>query len=165
MAGNQNSGGMRPTAPQNNPANISATGGAGQSGKQPSRYISGMPYGQGQQLMQQQKSAPMSAPVTQKGEMGGFSAAEPLTPFVRRGEAGGTLLDPKSGPMGHITDGVDFGRGVGSDALPKNVSGETRTTDNLEVIKKYFPAMLRASQLQDAPDSYKRWISYLSGQI
>ena len=28
MAGNENSGGNRPTAPQNNPANISATGGA-----------------------------------------------------------------------------------------------------------------------------------------
>ena len=34
MAGNQNSGGLRPTAPQNNPANVSGVGGAGQSGTQ-----------------------------------------------------------------------------------------------------------------------------------
>jgi len=31
----ENRGGFRPTAPQNNPANVSATGGAGQSGTQP----------------------------------------------------------------------------------------------------------------------------------
>ena len=57
-----NRGGMRPTAPQNNPANISATGGNGQSGTQPARYISGMPYGQGQELMQQQQAEKMAGP-------------------------------------------------------------------------------------------------------
>lgn len=56
----ENRGGMRPTAPQNNPANISATGGNGQSGTQPARYISGMPYGQGQEMMQQQQGAAMA---------------------------------------------------------------------------------------------------------
>ena len=56
----ENRGGMRPTAPQNNPANISATGGAGQSGTQPARYMSGLAYGQGQAQMAQQTSAPMA---------------------------------------------------------------------------------------------------------
>jgi hypothetical protein len=143
--------------PQYNPANVSATGGAGQSGKQPSRYISGMPYGQGQQLMQQQKSAPMSSGPT-------APAAEP-TPFVRRAEMGGTLVDQSSTPDRNLTAGIDFGRGPGSEVLPSNISGETRPADNLAVVKKYYPAMLRAAQLKDAPDSYKRFLSYLSGQI
>lgn len=56
----ENRGGMRPTAPQNNPANISATGGNGQSGTQPARYISGMAYGEGQATMQQQQGAAMA---------------------------------------------------------------------------------------------------------
>ena len=60
----ENRGGMRPTAPQNNPANISATGGNGQSGTQPARYISGMPYGQGQEMMQQQQGAAMAGSST-----------------------------------------------------------------------------------------------------
>lgn len=60
----ENRGGMRPTAPQNNPANISATGGNGQSGTQPARYISGMAYGEGQATMQQQQSAAMAGPNT-----------------------------------------------------------------------------------------------------
>jgi hypothetical protein len=156
----ENRGGFRPTAPQNNPANISATGGAGQSGKQPSRYISGMPYGQGQQLMQQQKSAPMSA-----GPATSSAPAPEATPFERRTPSGATLTDPLATPDRHITAGVDYGRGAGSEVLPSNISGETRPTDNLAVIKKYYPALLRASQLQDAPDSYKRFLTYLSGQI
>lgn len=38
----ENRGGDRPTASQNNPANISATGGAGGKGTQAPKYIPGM---------------------------------------------------------------------------------------------------------------------------
>lgn len=54
-------GGFRPTAPQNNPSNINPMGGDGQSGRQPARYISGLPYGEGQATMEQQTSAPMAS--------------------------------------------------------------------------------------------------------
>jgi hypothetical protein len=43
-----NRGGMRPNAPQNNPANVSGTGGAGQSGD-----YTGFAYGMNQQVNQQ----------------------------------------------------------------------------------------------------------------
>jgi hypothetical protein len=154
------SGGDRPTAPQNN-TGVSATGGAGSKNGQPNRYISGGKYGEGKALMAQQQGATMSAGPA----MGAVSRGEYSEPFVRRSAIGGTLLDENTGPIGPITAGVDIGDGPGSEALPKNISGETRPEDNVRVIKKYFPAMLRASQLKDAPDSYKRLISYLSGQI
>lgn len=147
MAGNENSGGNRPTAPQNN-MGISATGGAGSKDGQPNRYISGGTYGEGQALMQQQQGAPMSA-----------------GPAMGQGTPMGTLLDPTDNPSEPITAGVNFGKGPGEEVLPKNISADTRTTDNLDIIKKYFPAMSRASQLQDAPDSYKRFISYLASEI
>lgn len=153
------SGGDRPTASQNN-MGVSATGGAGSKDGQPNRYIAGGKYGEGKALMEQQQGASMSQP-----PMGGVARGEYSEPFVRRSATGGTLLDDNTGPIGPITAGVDFGPGPGSEALPKNISGETRPTDNTMVIKKYFPALLRASQLKDAPDSYKRFISYLSGQI
>lgn len=57
-------GGYRPGAPQNNPIRINPMGGDGQSGRnltQPARYISGLPYGQGQETMAQQEGAPMAA--------------------------------------------------------------------------------------------------------
>ncbi len=56
-------GGFRPGAPQNNPTRINPMGGDGQSGRnitQPSRYIPGLPYGQGQATMEQQQGAPMA---------------------------------------------------------------------------------------------------------
>ena len=47
MAGVKGRSGGANGGPQYNPANVSATGGAGQSGTQPARYISGLAYGQG----------------------------------------------------------------------------------------------------------------------
>jgi len=111
MAGNQNSGGMRPTASQNNPANISATGGNGQSGKgtQAAKYIPGLPYGQGQATMQQQMSAPMAgSPAPQALEL------PSITPFST----------PTERPNEPLTAGMDFGAGPGSEilSLPKERS-------------------------------------------
>jgi len=100
MAGNKNSGGFRPTAPQNNPANVSATGGAGQSGRQPARYIAGLPYGEGQATMQQQMSAPMAGPTP-----------TPTLPSVT------PLTAPTERPTEPLTTGMDFGPGAGSEAL------------------------------------------------
>ena len=115
MAGNQNSGGMRPTAPQNNPANVSATGGNGQSGRatQPARYISGLGYGEGQATMQQQTSAPMAGtPTPQVASM-----ASPVMPMSAMGEGVTPLTAPTARPNEPLTAGMDFGAGVGSEAL------------------------------------------------
>jgi len=102
----ENRGGMRPTAPQNNPANISATGGAGQSGTQAARYIPGLPYGQGQTTMAQQQSAPMAGPTPTTTNMssGMLPAVTPLTAPTER-------------PNEPLTTGMDFGAGAGSEVL------------------------------------------------
>jgi hypothetical protein len=96
----ENRGGFRPTAPQNNPANVSGTGGAGQSGTQPARYISGLGYGEGQATMTQQQSAPM--------------AGSPTAPTM---PATTPLFAPTERPDEPITSGMDFGPGPGSEAL------------------------------------------------
>lgn len=103
----ENRGGFRPTAPQNNPANISATGGAGQSGTQPARYISGLPYGQGQETMTQQQSAPMAGPNPVEASSPLGAVMPPVTP----------LTAPTERPNEPITAGMDFGAGPGSEAL------------------------------------------------
>ena len=110
MAGNQNSGGMRPTAPQNNPANVSATGGAGQSGTQPARYIAGMAYGEGQATMAQQQAAPMagtSAPTSMPASSFAGLVGQGVTP----------LNAPTTRPLEPLTTGMDFGAGIGSESL------------------------------------------------
>ena len=97
----ENRGGMRPTAPQNNPANISATGGAGQSGTQAARYIPGMNQlrSTGVETMAQQQSAPMAGP-----------SAPTMTPLI-------PLTAPTERVNEPITSGMDFGPGPGSEAL------------------------------------------------
>lgn len=90
------SGGYRPTAPQNSPMNISATGGNGQNGTQAARYISGLPYGEGEQTYATQVAAPMAGPSSMP--------SAPVTP----------LTAPTSRPDEPITAGVDFGPGPNS---------------------------------------------------
>jgi hypothetical protein len=115
----ENRGGFRPTAPQNNPANVSATGGAGQAGTQPARYISGLPYGQGQATMDQQQSAPMA----------GQSAAGGAMPLDMTGPAVTPLTAPTERPGEPLTAGMDFGPGPGGEAL--NLPQERSLSDIL----------------------------------
>jgi len=93
-------GGFRPTAPQNSPMNISATGGNGQNGTQAARYIPGLPYGQGEQTYAQQVSAPMA----------GTAPIDGLPSVVG-------LTAPTQRPSEPITAGVDFGPGPNSTVI------------------------------------------------
>ena len=69
--------------------------------KQPTRYISGMSYGEGQATYEQQRAAPMAAnPLAQV-----LSEITPLTAPTQR-------------PDEPITAGMDFGAGPGSEMLP-----------------------------------------------
>jgi hypothetical protein len=106
-------GGNRPTAPQNNPMNINGRGGNGQSGTQAARYVSGLPYGEGQELMQTQQSAPLAAaPGIEQSRtpMASASAAASLIP----------MNAPTQRPDEAITFGADagVGPGLGSLGLP-----------------------------------------------
>ena len=150
MAGNENSGGYRPTAPQNNPANISATGGAGGSGTQAPKYIPGMKQlgSTGVDTMAQQAGAPMAG-------------TPPMPVFAKEL---GTLLDPSNNPSEPVTAGVDMGPGPGSDILPKNINANTRPDENKMIVQKYLPVLMQAANLPDTPDSYKRFVNYLLEQ-
>jgi hypothetical protein len=114
----ENRGGMRLDAPQNNPANISATGGDGQSGRatQPAKYIAGMPYGQGQATMEQQMAMPM-----QGTEQVGTTRLD-ITPLTAETKF-------KDEP---ITAGSDFGPGPDSSIL--NLPNTEQTV--LSVLRK-----------------------------
>ena len=68
--------------------------------QQPARYISGMPYGEGQATYNQQTAAPMA------GTPEIFNS--PIT----------SLTAPTNRPNEPITAGADFGPGPGSEILP-----------------------------------------------
>lgn len=139
----ENRGGFRPTAPQNNPANVSATGGAGQAGTQAPKYISGLPYGEGQATMQQQMSAPMAGPTKE------FN----------------TLLSETDNPSEPVTAGASVGAGPGPEVLPKSITGDQRDQENAMIVAKYIPLLMEATKIPDAPDSYKRFVNTLIEQL
>ena len=69
--------------------------------KQPVRYISGMPYGEGQATYEQQRAAPMAAnPLAEVA-----SAITPITAATQRAD------EP-------ITAGINMGAGPGFEVLP-----------------------------------------------
>ena len=148
------SGGMRPGAPQNNPANVSGVGGAGQSGN-----YTGFAYGQNQAVNQQRiegnQAVASTKPVIPESEApyGGINFPEL-----------GTLFDPDPNPMEPMTTGVEGFRGAGSEALPKGFQNNTRPDENAMIAKQYLPDLVIAAQSKDAPDSFKRFVNYLMAQ-
>jgi hypothetical protein len=155
MAGNQNSGGYRPTAPQNNPANVNGQGGDGQSGQANPSYT-GFPYGQNGQLEAQAAGAPMAKDMPTAAPSGASAFA---------GLSGITPLDAPSEDNLPISDGVDMGRGRGSEALPGRVTNPINNSENIDLIKRYLPDLENATRMPNAPDSYKRFVNYLKEQI
>jgi hypothetical protein len=148
----ENRGGMRPTAPQNNPANVSGTGGAGQSGN-----YTGFAYGQNQQVNNQRiegnqavSSVKASTPAPEGPAYGGMNFPQL-----------GTLMDPTTRPEEPITAGVDFGPGPGSESLPTDFNNNTRPDENALLARQYLPELVIAARSQDAPDSFKRFVNYL----
>ena len=144
------SGGMRPDAPQNNPANVSGTGGAGQSGD-----YTGFAYGQNQAINQQRVQGNQAVASTQAPAPSGNPYDGIEMPQL------GTLFDPTTRPNEPITAGVDFGPGPGSEALPKNLMNNTRPDENAKIVAQYLPDLAFAARSPDAPDSFKNFVNYL----
>jgi hypothetical protein len=145
------SGGMRPGAPQNNPANVSGTGGAGQSGN-----YTGFAYGE--------NSALNNSRVTGNAAVASVKAATP-SPEAAYGGMNlsplGTFMDPTNNPEEPITAGVDFGPGPGSEALPNMFKSDMRQDENFKIAMSYLPDLSLAAKSSNAPDSYKRFVNYL----
>lgn len=148
---------MRPTAPQNNPANISLTGGNGQSGNngQAARYIPGMPYGQGQATMQQQQSAKMSKPST--------SARTPSPQQILPGVTGITE------PTGRETEDIMTGLtpyGQPNDPAALGLPGQMPNQDpDIEMVRRFLPAMEFWASQPGASQATKDYIVYLRGAV
>ena len=146
---------------QNNPASINPLGGNGQSGnnKQATRYIPGMKSlgSTGVETMAQQGGASLAGnPVPE--------VKAPTNPMESM-MSGLTPLDAESMDDLPISDGVDTGRGRGSEALNPRLTSAINQDENLALIKRYLPDLMNATRLQGAPDSYKQFVNYLKKQI
>ena len=141
------SGGMRPGAPQNNPANVSGTGGAGQSG----RAASGYSYGMNKQINEQAAAAPLKkAPSFNAGSarMGEMRSLAPVTPITAE------TMDPND----PITNGVPVGPGANS--IPGLPSGPTEDPD-INMIRDYYPMLEFWASQPGTSQATKDYVQYL----
>lgn len=136
--------------PQYNPANVSGTGGAGQSGN-----YTGFAYGQNQAVNQQRVEGNQAVASTQ-------AATPSSNPYdgINMPQLN-TLFDPTTRPNEPITAGVDFGPGPGSEVLPKNLMNSTNNDENSKIVAQYLPDLAFAARSPNAPDSFKRFVNYL----
>ena len=133
-------GGYRPTAPQNNPMKVNARGGNGQSGTQAAKYVSGLPYGEGKELMQTQESAPLAAaPSIEQASMpsGLAPAAAPIIP----------LNAPTQRPGEPVTFGADAGAGPDTSVLGLFDADQIANDKYRAQVASYLPALLRIAAM------------------
>ena len=154
-------GGMRPTAPQNNPMNVNARGGNGQSGNatQAARYVPDLPYGEGQALMQTQQASPLAAApsIEQSSMPSGLASAAASQPVIGLGEK---TLNP--GQV--ITAGYDGGDGPDSSILGL-MGNKLNEIKDVQMIMKYLPDLDIMYRSSNAPDAFKAWFRTLKGKV
>jgi len=146
-------GGMcRPT----NPAPVSGPGSLSQrtdgGPQQVQADVSGMPYGENQELEQMQSAAPMSA--------SGQATARASRGRARGGQSPrmAPLMSPTQRPNEPVTDGATFGPGAGPNTLPNSKEQASR---DAQMIAKYLPDLMQMAEAPDTPDGFKRFVRYL----
>lgn len=143
----ENRGGMRPTAPQNNPANVSGTGGAGQSGQ-----YKGFAYGQNKQINAQISEGDAAA----KAAASGGPTSRNLPPMELTPITAGTA-NPNENVMTGLTP---FGQPNNPNELGLPV--QTKASDPEEaMIRDYFPTIEFWANQPGVSDTTKEYAAYL----
>ena len=124
-------------APVSGPGSLSQRTDGGPADTQAAKYISGLPYGEGQEMMNIQNSAPMAAaPSIEQSSMpsglASAAASQPIqaTPFNA----------PTAMPDVPVTDGADLGAGRGMEALALP-SPQQLSQEDVNILKQWLPAM------------------------
>lgn len=138
--------------PQYSPANVSATGGNGQSGTQAAKYYSGLGYGQGKATMQQQQAAPMA----------GNTAAPLMNPIDSMPQVI-PISAPTEQPDVPVTDGAALGAGAGTEALMLPTS--TDSDSDKQRLLSYLPALEVAAQSPNSSQAFRNYVRILRANL
>lgn len=146
-------GGMRRPA---NPAPVSGPGALSRrTDGQGARYIPGGEYGEGQEMMDLQTSAPMSRAPESAARPRARGGRQVVSEEMARPTP---LFAPTERPEEPITAGAPFGPGPGPDALGVGPAGKQPPA-----VAKYLPYLEQATRWPDTPDTFKAFVRYLQG--
>lgn len=71
------------------------------------------------------------------------------------------LFAPSQRPEEPVTAGIDMGMGAGSDALLMN---QIQQNDK-DIVAKYLPSLTTMANMQDTPQSFRAFVSFLQGSL
>ena len=112
-------------APTSGPGALSQRTDGGPADTQAAQYVSGLPYGEGQALMQMQGAAPMAAAPQ-------MPASAPIVP----------LNAPTQRPDEPVTAGADAGPGPGMDSLGLGARDAAASDAFRSTLVSYMPALM-----------------------
>ena len=149
----QRGGYQRPQnpAPVSGPGRMSRRTDGGPS--QGARYMAGGDYGEGEEMMNLQRSAPMSK-----------AAGTPLRPPPsERPMRKPTPLDAPSERLEEaLTVGNPLGAGPGEEVLSRgSLSTEDMSNQDAMELKTYLPGLIRMANTPGTPRSFVRFVKYL----
>lgn len=149
MAQNSHGGYRQPSkpAPVSGPGALSkrTDGGAGQ----PVRPITGLPYGQNQELNNVQGAAPMAATATPNGQQGSAAPSAPApTP----------LFAPTQRPGEPLTEGNPMGAGSGESVLSKGPFQQDSARSTEDVRQRWLPSLLKTAEMENVPGDFVRLV-------
>ena len=148
----------KPATTPSLPGKLATRTDGGVASKQAQRYISGMPnYGDGQDLANLQAQAPMSAtpdakPMSEADMAAAGSSSQSQAMGVDTSHLP-SLTDPSQRPWEHVT-------------TPGNVTPQPdpRIAENAALVERYLPDLMHATNIPGVPDSYRKFVNYLSKQ-
>lgn len=149
---NEGRGGFRPTAPQNNPMNVSGTGGAGQA----AMFAAGIE--DAQSFYDTQTAQPISGqtPGTRNPTFEATKKAVRQT-ATGKGLNGATPFDaPTEYPDMPVTDGADRGPGRGPEALMTASPRMLNAEDNAR-LAPLLPLFARLAEKPTTSAAFKNW--------
>lgn len=157
----ENRGGNRPTAPQNN-YGVSATGGAGSAGKQPTRYTAGMDNaGEYQQIQQ-------AAPLAQSGVQlptGRGGAGAPVMPMPNVGENVVPLSAPTQRPDEPVTAGAALGPGPGPEAMTAPTMLAAQNNQDIARLAALLPVYARIADAPTTTNAFRNYYRYIKSVV
>ena len=139
--------------PQYNPANVNLLGGNGTNGD-----YTGFKYGENKALNDSR--------VEGNAAVGSIKAAATIQNPASSMLAGITPLDGDTQDSLPVSDGVDVGRGRGSETLQGQQSNEDQNmAEGLYLMQRYLPELINVTRLNGTPDSYKKLVNAIKQKV
>jgi hypothetical protein len=147
-------GGMRRPS---NPAPVSGPGSLSRrTDGQGARYMAGGEYGEGQEMMDLQTSAPMSqAPSAPRPSRGGGRGAGQV---MEEGPRPTPLFAPTERPDEPITAGAPFGPGPGP---AQQLSLADESGQEAQMMRRYLPALESIANSPQGTPTFRRFVRFL----